>query len=177
MSNKQESLDLNDQYQFYLELIGMKESTMHPVQRVQVRHAFIAGCGQMLILLRDKVASLDVKEAVKAYSDLLQQVTNLVNPEAFAPSLPLLDPIGGCQKTGCSNPADFTVHYELRVDMSHPPAVSTPILRLCKEHVDISWDDVFVEEGWKQICDAFERIGRIRPVKKYSGISIQPIKR
>jgi hypothetical protein len=67
--------ELEHQYQLYLQRVGLKESAMHPVQKRQIKQAFIGGIGQMLILLRDDVGAIeDEDEAVKVMESLLNQV-------------------------------------------------------------------------------------------------------
>lgn len=71
--NKPE-FNLEHQYQLYLERVGLKESQMPPIQRKELKRAFMGACGQMLILLRDEVGELDENEALEVYKDLLEQV-------------------------------------------------------------------------------------------------------
>lgn len=51
--------NLENQYQIYLQLVNLNESTMSPIQRTETRRAFMAGCGQMLVLMRDEVGALE----------------------------------------------------------------------------------------------------------------------
>lgn len=72
---KYQSLDLEDQYKNYLELARMSESDMHPTQRTETKRAFMAGCGQMLVLFRDVLGAMeDEYKAVLHMEDLFNQV-------------------------------------------------------------------------------------------------------
>ncbi len=63
------------QYQLYLERVGLKESEMNPIQRVETKRAFMGACGQMLMLLRDDVFELPTDEmAVEALENMIEQV-------------------------------------------------------------------------------------------------------
>lgn len=54
-----DKFSLEIQYQLYLQRIELKESEMHPVQKVQLRQAFFGACGQMILLLRDDLAEIE----------------------------------------------------------------------------------------------------------------------
>lgn len=69
-----EKFNLEKQYQLYLERIGLKESQMHPVQKTETKRAFMGGCGQLLILLRDDVGDLEEEEAVEQIESMINQV-------------------------------------------------------------------------------------------------------
>ena len=76
------SLDLEIQYKFYLEKVGLKESTMHPTQKAETKRAFFGACGQMLILFRDVIAGIeDEDKAILQMQDLLNQVGIFWNQE------------------------------------------------------------------------------------------------
>ncbi|MGB3452928.1 MAG: hypothetical protein WBA59_03760 [Moheibacter sp.] len=66
---------IEDQYQQYLKKVGLKEENMHPTQRVETKRAFMAGCGQMLVLLRDEIGELEEDDAVEQMGSLLNQVS------------------------------------------------------------------------------------------------------
>ncbi len=51
-----EKFNLEIQYQKYLERVGFKESQMGDTQRVETKRAFMGGCGQMLVILRDDIS-------------------------------------------------------------------------------------------------------------------------
>jgi hypothetical protein len=80
-----------------------------------------------------------------------------------------------CNKKDCQNEATNQVSAELRVHSSHTPAVTTPIVYVCDEHSDVTWSDVVTEDAFKRIGDELQAIGRMRPVKKFCNIVIQPI--
>lgn len=39
--------DLEEQWQIYLQRVGMKETQMHPIQAMETKRAFVAGLAQM----------------------------------------------------------------------------------------------------------------------------------
>jgi hypothetical protein len=72
-------MNLEHQYQLYLERMGLSEDRMHPVQKMQLKQTFYGACGQMLTLLRDEVGALEedeAVEAVEALASMLNQVRN-----------------------------------------------------------------------------------------------------
>ena len=80
-----------------------------------------------------------------------------------------------CDHNGCKKTAKFTVHFALRVDEHHPPAMSTPIIRVCGDHMDVQWKDVYTDKGWEQICRAFTAAGKMAPKVRFSYLEIKPI--
>lgn len=82
---------------------------------------------------------------------------------------------GHCNKVGCTNLADFNVQFALRVHANHQPAISSPIVQVCKDHNDVEWKDVYTDEGWKQICEGFKAMGRMAPKVEFSYLEITPI--
>ncbi len=66
--------NLEEQYQKYLKMVELKETTMHPVQRLETRRAFMGACGIMLVLLREDVAALPEDEAIGKLEDMNKQV-------------------------------------------------------------------------------------------------------
>jgi hypothetical protein len=170
---------LETEWRLYLQRMGLDEARMHPAQLRETKRAFFGACGQMLILLRDKVGAMEEVDALTAYKNLMDQVEIFFNGEIQKMKEPpgQLPVIGSCLKAGCNNEADFTVHFELKANKNGGSATSGPVFRVCKEHYDIQWEDVCTEESWKVICDAFRGMGRAAPSKQYSGISLIPIKK
>lgn len=70
---KNKTFNLENQYQLYLERVGLKEANMHPVQRTETKRAFIGACGQMLILLRDDLGALEESKAIETMQDMINQ--------------------------------------------------------------------------------------------------------
>ncbi len=68
--------DLEYQYQLYLQRVGLDENRMHPVQKRETKQAFYGACGQILVLLRDDLSTLDEKKAMNAFQNLYNQVSN-----------------------------------------------------------------------------------------------------
>lgn len=65
--------NLDSQYKAYLKMVGLDESKMIPIQRIETKRAFMAGCGQMLVLMRDEVSQLQEDNAVEALESMIQQ--------------------------------------------------------------------------------------------------------
>lgn len=65
--------NLDTEYQKYLDLIGVKEAQMNPIQRVETKKAFYGGCGQILLVLRDGISFLPENEAMAEMQSLLNQ--------------------------------------------------------------------------------------------------------
>ncbi len=78
---KHENLNLEQQYLTYLNLVGLKEDEMHPVQKQQIKDTFYAACGQMLVLLKHTVGPLSVPESMAAMDDLVAQVGKYFKPD------------------------------------------------------------------------------------------------
>lgn len=69
-----EKFELDHQYKLYLERSGLKEESMHPVQKIETKRAFIGACGQMLILLRDDLGAMeDEDKAILTMQDMITQ--------------------------------------------------------------------------------------------------------
>jgi hypothetical protein len=73
---KNPKFDLEEQYRLYLLRMSLRETEMHPQQRLQLKQTFYGSAGQMLIMLRDDVSALPEEQAVAALDDLIQQVVN-----------------------------------------------------------------------------------------------------
>lgn len=82
-----------------------------------------------------------------------------------------------CNFGKCDKNAEFHVVFALGANATHPPAMSSPILSVCKEHSDVEWKDVCDDNGWKLITSQFEGKGLMPPLKEFSWIEIIPIKK
>lgn len=82
-----------------------------------------------------------------------------------------------CNREKCKNEAKFEVVFLLREYANHPPAVSTPVIFVCSDHSDITWKDVYTEDGWRQICNTFLDAGYASPAKEHSCIEIRDIQK
>lgn len=71
-----DKFNLEHQYQFFLNKIGLKEKDMHPVQKVQLKETFFGACGVLLILFRDEITKLEEDDAVSVMQDMIEQVAN-----------------------------------------------------------------------------------------------------
>ena len=66
--------NLEEQYQFYLSKVKIKEEDMHLVQRVETRRAFMAGCAQVIVLMTNEIADMEEDKAVIKIDSLVGQV-------------------------------------------------------------------------------------------------------
>lgn len=64
------------QYQRYLERCCLKESEMNTIQKVETKRAFMGGCWQMLLLLRDDLSELPTEDVA---ADTLQSMLDEAN--------------------------------------------------------------------------------------------------
>jgi len=67
-------LEIEHQYQLYLQRVDLDERRMPEVQKVETKRAFYAGFAQMLLLARDTISELDEDRAVLTLEDLLVQI-------------------------------------------------------------------------------------------------------
>ena len=79
--NRRKKFDLQELWKEYQDLTGLPEYRMHPDQRRETKRAFYGACGQILVLLRDKVGALEEKDAIAAMQDMINQVANFWNNE------------------------------------------------------------------------------------------------
>jgi hypothetical protein len=70
----QNPFDVEAQYQKYLELAKLDESKMIPIQRRETRRAFMAGCGSMLLLMRDEISRMEEDKAIDAFQNMHHQI-------------------------------------------------------------------------------------------------------
>lgn len=66
--------DLKQEYQNYLQQVGLSEPSMHPVQIQETKRAFYGGCGQMFLLV-SKTANLSEGDAIEVLSELERQIS------------------------------------------------------------------------------------------------------
>lgn len=81
-----------------------------------------------------------------------------------------------CNFGQCDKQPKFEVRFSLRTHAFHPPSISSPILVVCDDHMDIEWKDVCDDNGWNQICSQLKQQGLLPPEKEFSHIEIVPIK-
>lgn len=67
---------IEKQYHLYLERVGLDESRMHPIQRIETKRAFFGAFGQSIALLRDEVSEYDDQQGVAILEDMWSQVGN-----------------------------------------------------------------------------------------------------
>lgn len=65
---------LDNLYQRYLAMVGIKEENMHPQQKVETKRAFMGACGIMLVTLREEVSVLSDDAAIEALENMNNQV-------------------------------------------------------------------------------------------------------
>lgn len=67
---------INKQYLDYLQRVGLSESTMNPVQRVETKRAFYACAASLLVVFRDDIGTLPQPEAIKEMEKLWQEASD-----------------------------------------------------------------------------------------------------
>lgn len=72
----EEVFNLENQYQLYLQRVGLRESDMPKTQKKELRRCFMAGCGQILVLMRDQVAVLEEDQTIQALESMEKQVSS-----------------------------------------------------------------------------------------------------
>jgi len=72
-NKKDDVFTIENQYQGYLEQVGLSEETMKPIQSKQTKRAFYAGFGRSLLTLRNDVSMLPGEEQVDMMNNLYQQ--------------------------------------------------------------------------------------------------------
>ena len=82
---------------------------------------------------------------------------------------------GTCMNMNCENPATHEVVFIFRVTATTPPATSSPLIKVCRQHTDVEWSDVCDDRGWENICSEFLKRGYQPPSKQHSCIAIRPI--
>jgi hypothetical protein len=60
----------------------MPKHYMHPVQKVETKHAFMGACGQLLMMFRDEITELEEGEAVMYMEQMKNQVLEFWNKQA-----------------------------------------------------------------------------------------------
>lgn len=78
-------LSIEQEYQKYLKMVRLKESEMHEVQRIETKRAFYGACGQMLVMLRDKLSE-DPEESVRQWMALEKEVADHFKTYLFNPN-------------------------------------------------------------------------------------------
>lgn len=68
-----EPLNLEKQYDFYLDQCGIAKDKMHPVQKSETKKAFFGGAAQVLHLMNTHVSQMDEGNAVLAIKYLEDQ--------------------------------------------------------------------------------------------------------
>jgi hypothetical protein len=72
-NNNDDIFTIQNQYQGYLEQVGLSEETMKPIQSKQTKRAFMAGFGRSLLTLRNDVSMLPPGEQMDMMQNLHQQ--------------------------------------------------------------------------------------------------------
>ncbi len=80
-----------------------------------------------------------------------------------------------CSFQGCPNASINSVSILLSADPNLPPAQTSEIMRLCKEHSKINLKELVSKEQWEAMCLSIEASGKLRPKKRYSKLIFEPI--
>lgn len=66
-------------YQDYLRKVRLSETTMSPVQRIEMRRAFFASAGTLLLYLRDDLGALEEDKGAAELEKLMQEAKTFWN--------------------------------------------------------------------------------------------------
>lgn len=69
-----DNFSLERQFRAYLKAVRLPEDQMSEIQKTETRRAFMAGCGQTVLLLEHEVSKLSDEDGVKALQRILDQV-------------------------------------------------------------------------------------------------------
>lgn len=72
-----------------------------------------------------------------------------------------------CHKIDCKNEAEYGICLALSPDGIHF-ANSTPILLVCKDHMDVTFAQLTPENQWQGILKTFKEAGKMPPKRKFS---------
>lgn len=75
-------INIEVQYQAYLQRVGLTEEMMKPIQKQETRRAFFAGFVQALVLMRDDIGALPEMVAVSLLEKLLNEGLQFWEKEA-----------------------------------------------------------------------------------------------
>lgn len=73
-----DNFNLENQYQIFLQKIGLDENEIPSQQKKQLKLIFMVACRQILILLRDEVSLLDDDEGVKVMKGIIDQAKDFI---------------------------------------------------------------------------------------------------
>lgn len=77
MKPKMKIIDLNKQFELYLQRAGISHLPKNSVQYSELRRAFMGAAGQLLIIFREEIGAIeDEDEAVDTMHDMLVQVND-----------------------------------------------------------------------------------------------------
>jgi hypothetical protein len=68
--------DIEFQYQEYLRRVKLKESEMHPFQRIETKRAFMGAWGQLIALMSNEIPVLPEKDAITVLETMTVQVSD-----------------------------------------------------------------------------------------------------
>lgn len=70
------TVSLEEQYQLFLQRMGLNELEMHPQQKRQLKQTFYGAFGQCLVIMRDEITRLPEDQAIIECQDMFDQVGN-----------------------------------------------------------------------------------------------------
>ncbi len=80
-----------------------------------------------------------------------------------------------CAHSGCTKAAVNSVLIHLAPNNECPPAITSEIMKLCREHSKVKFDELVGPEQWEALCLSLEAAGKARPKKKYSKLIFETI--
>jgi len=79
---KTNPFDIENQFDEYLSMVNIKKENMSDIQLQEIRRAYYGACGQLLVLLKDRVSALPELVAIAAMEDLNYQVAQFWTAES-----------------------------------------------------------------------------------------------
>lgn len=71
-----EVFNLEHQYNLYLKRMKLSEQTMSDIQKQETKRAFMGGCSQMLMLIRNDNNNAPTDELLEGAQSMLRQLDN-----------------------------------------------------------------------------------------------------
>lgn len=67
-------MEIENEFNLYLQRAGFKKENINPIQYDEIKKAFFAAAGQILILMRDNVSLTEESKAVSRLQNMLDEI-------------------------------------------------------------------------------------------------------
>lgn len=69
------NIDLHNEFQNYLRMVGLDKVILNELQMIELKRAFMGGCGQLLVIFRDVMSQAKTEEEFqKEVEGLTEQI-------------------------------------------------------------------------------------------------------